>query len=585
MSQKLRRRTPAVALAVALIAGLAVLASPASTSAPIRATAPAAAAAKPPSIVMILMDDFSMDLLPTMPNAMRMVRQGASFSNSFVADSLCCVSRAALLTGQFPHNNGVFTNNPNSYTNPVGGWAAFKKNGDMSRAFNVALRNRGYYTGFMGKYLNGYEPARVNGRLVAPEKPTGWDSWRPIYGDGYKQWGWYYSTVQSGRNVLAWRPRSRKDSDYSTNVMSTWAVDFINRTKGAAKPYFLEVSTYGTHSRTFGTAHRDDPLFPPAFYDRPGHAKRYGNCGLVACPNMDVRRLPGFNDDRTDNTPVYADGTRATAWQPNDVVVHADTENSRYRTRAQMAQSIDRLIGRVRASVAPNTYVVLTSDNGYHLGQHRLRLGKSTPYSSDAQVPMVVVGPGVVPGARSQVINNVDVASTFEEIAGLAPADHRAGSSFLPALRSPAASSNRYAFFEHTYSRTNPDTDPDADSDVGGSSVTLPSYLAVRSKDALLVRWDLDKSYAGTNYAYELYDYRVNRYEKTNLYARLRNEPWVQDMQNRIEQYSTCAPAECRDLARGDDPASTEAPAPEAPPLGEPAPADIAQPQEEPVTQ
>ena len=550
MSHASRRRLPVWLLATALVVGLAVGSAPASSSAPAPA-APVAAAAKPPSVVLILRDDFSMELLSTMPNAMKMKRQGASFANSFVADSLCCVSRAALLTGQYPHLNGVYTNNPNSSTKPMGGWRAFTANGDMAKSFNVALRSRGYYTGFMGKYLNGYDVSTVNGRRVQPPKPDGWDAWRPIYGAGYKQWGWLYSVVQSGKMVLGQRPLSRRDSDYSTNVLSSWATSFINRTKNSAKPYFLEISTYSTHSRTFGRAHRDDPLFPPAYYDRPGHYRKYGNCGLVACPKMDVRKLPGYNDDRIDNTPVYPDGTRSKPWQPNDVVVNADVENGRYRNRAQMAQSVDRLIGRVRAAVGPNTYVFLTADNGYHLGQHRLHLGKSTPYTTDVQVPMLVVGPGVVPGARSQLVANVDLASTFETIAGATPRADRAGTSFLPALRDPKVAGSKYTFFQHTYSRTNPDTDPDADSDIGGNSVTLPSYLAVRSKTALLVRWDLDKTFAGTDYAYELYDYTANAYERTNVYARYRNQPWVQDLQDRIERFAVCTPAQCRDLAEG----------------------------------
>ncbi|MEO5709211.1 MAG: sulfatase-like hydrolase/transferase [Nocardioidaceae bacterium] len=540
-----RRRLPALGFAAALVAGLAL--GPTASPAPVGQ--PAAAAVKPPSIVLILMDDFSTELLATMANGQRMKSQGASFTNSFVADSLCCVSRSALFTGQYPHLNGVYTNNPNSSTKPVGGWRAFKANGDMAKSFNVALKSAGYYTGFMGKYLNGYDVRDVDGQKVAPEIPTGWDSWRPIYGAGYKQWGWRYSASTAFTKFLGKRPLTRKDSDYSTNVMANWGVNFVKRHQADAKPYFLEISTYGTHSRTFGTAHHDDPLFPPAYADRPGRTKKSGNCGLLACPNMSVRNLPGFNDDRIDNTPVYADGTRAQAWQPNELVVNSDLENRRYRNRAQMAQSIDRLIGRVRATVGPNTYVVLTSDNGFHLGQHRLHYGKSTPYSSDAKVPMVVVGPGVTPGSRSQVIGNVDLAPTFETIAGLTPSAERAGSSFLPSLQDPAAPGNTYTFFEHTYSRTNPDTDPDFDSDLGGSSVTLPSYLAIRSKDALLVRWDLDKSSTGTDYAYELYDYTVNPYERTNVYARSRNLPWVQDMQAKLERYATCTPEQCWALA------------------------------------
>ncbi len=510
-----------------------------------------AAAAKPPSIVLILLDDFSTELLPTMPNGMQMTREGASFKNSFVADSLCCVSRAALLTGQYPHVNRVFTNNPNSSVNPLGGWVAFKRYGNPPKSVNVALRNGGYYTGFMGKYLNGYDVSTVNGARVAPEKPEGWDSWQPIFGGGYKQWGWWYSTDKGGESSLAYRPVTTSDSDYSTNVLSSWATTFINRRKSAQKPYFLEIATHSTHSIVSGRAHPDDPLFPPAYLDRPGFAKRNGNCGLVECSTMDVRELPGYNDDRLDNTPVYPNGRTARPWQPNELVVDPTRENRRYVNRAQMAQSVDRLIGRVRAAVGPNTYVFLTSDNGFHLGQHRLLLGKSTPYTTDSKVPLVVVGPRVTPGSRSQIVGNVDLAPTFETIAGVTPRSDRTGRTFLPILRNPAATGNRYTFFQHTYSRTNPDTDPDADTDIGGSSVTLPSYVAVRSKNLLLVKWDLDKSYAGTDYAYELYDYRKNAYERTNLYAKNRRKPWVQELRTKIEQFSVCTPAQCRALAAG----------------------------------
>ena len=74
------------------------------------------------------------------------------------------------------------------------------------------------------------------------------------------------------------------------------------------------------------------------------------------------------------------------------------------------------------------------------------------------------------------------------------------------------------------------------------------------SKDALLVRWDLDKSYRGVDYAYELYDYRLDPYERTNVFARYRNEPWVQDMLTKLRQYATCTPAQSRALALGQDP-------------------------------
>src|SRR5919197_5436569 len=72
-----------------------------------------------PNIVLILMDDFSTELLETMPNALQMRSDGAYYKNAFVIDSLCCPSRAALFTGQHPIQPAVLTNTANNPTNPI----------------------------------------------------------------------------------------------------------------------------------------------------------------------------------------------------------------------------------------------------------------------------------------------------------------------------------------------------------------------------------------------------------------------------------------------------------------------------------
>src|SRR5262245_27444277 len=108
-----------------------------------------------PDMVLILMDDFSLELLATMPQAQRMQTEGATYDNAFVIDSLCCSSRAALLTGQTPHQTGVRTNTANDPANPIGGFRAFERYGNPERSFNVALSDSGYTTGFTGKFLNG----------------------------------------------------------------------------------------------------------------------------------------------------------------------------------------------------------------------------------------------------------------------------------------------------------------------------------------------------------------------------------------------------------------------------------------------
>src|SRR5688572_3462677 len=90
-----------VALGTTIIATTAVL--PSAPAAPV----PEAPPGGRPNIVLVLMDDFSLELLATMPEAQRMVAEGASYRNAFVVDSLCCPSRAAILTGQAPHHTGV----------------------------------------------------------------------------------------------------------------------------------------------------------------------------------------------------------------------------------------------------------------------------------------------------------------------------------------------------------------------------------------------------------------------------------------------------------------------------------------------
>ena len=115
--------------------------------------------ARRPSIVLVLMDDFSLDLVDTMRSAETMRRAGADYAHAFVVDSLCCVSRASLLTGQYPHQTGVLTNTANTPNpvGPVGGWEAFEAYGNEERSFPVRLQQHGYTTGFVGKFLNQYE--------------------------------------------------------------------------------------------------------------------------------------------------------------------------------------------------------------------------------------------------------------------------------------------------------------------------------------------------------------------------------------------------------------------------------------------
>ncbi len=512
-------------------------------------TAAVAAADPRPNIVLVVVDDFSMDLLSTMRHAREMRRTGASYRHSFVVDSRCCPSRASLLTGQYPHQTGVLGNvDTPSPEGPTGGFAAFEAHGNFERSVNVQLKASGYTTGFVGKYLNEYS---------GQTRPPGWSSWRAIIGGAYDGWGFRSTIIRDGALQVREHPtppesanEARKDRAYAGRVTKEMAVRFIRSHRDDPAPYFLAVAPYAAHSRvTSGGAYPGDPLFPPAFRDRSGDG-----CGEQRCRRLDARDLPGFADPQGDNRPRYANGEPARQWR-RAVNPPAARLTSDLRNRARMAQSIDRLLARVLDTVDRNTYVLLTSDNGLHLGQHRLGRGKGTPFTSDVRVPLLVVGPGVRPGARDEVVSNIDLAPTFEDLAGLTPAPYRSGWSLVPTFGNPGLNRRDATFIEHVdVPREDSTADPDVPFDSAIKSV--PSYTAVRTRGALLVRFDLDPTRDGVDHAWEYYEYSRVNWEKTNKYGRSAHAARIERLTRKIERFDACTasvrndvvPAECRSI-------------------------------------
>jgi arylsulfatase A-like enzyme len=499
---------------------------------------PAAGRAGPPNIVVVMLDDFSMDLVQTMRSVQRMRKAGASYPHTFVTDSLCCVSRSSFFTGQYPHQTGVRTNTSNKGTSTLGGWPAYDTHGNPERAFNVRLQQQGYTTGFVGKFLNEYEWAP--GRALPPVVP-GWSTFNTVFGSAYDGWDFASTSVVNERMQLVQHPAppasasdATKDKAYAGTVIGDLAMDFLARGEAADAPYFLEVALYAPHNRTNPEGHYPgDPLFPPMFRDRAGER----SCGRVACAKLTVDDLPGFGDDRRDNRPRTATGQRARAWNTGPTL-GAATAVRDLRDRARMAQSADRLVAKILRSVGPETYVVLTSDNGFHLGQNGLGRGKGTPYDTDVRVPLLITGPGVVPGSRAEVTSNIDLAPTFEELAGLAPAPFRSGVSLVPTLAQRAPARRSYAFLEHTQ-QTMTGRDPDA-AFSGSELDRIPSYTAVRSRSALLVRLDLDPRRRKTSWGFEFYHYGRDGFERRNTFASPKRQEEVATLMARLTAFDGC---------------------------------------------
>jgi len=431
------------------------------------AVAPAGAAESSPprpNIIFVLTDDLSANLLPYMSNVEAMEKEGATFSNYFVTDSLCCPSRASIFTGKFPHNTGVFKD---------GGLDGFNAHGYESQTFALALQQAGYTTAMMGKYLNKYKPRRDG---VA----KGWNEW-DVGGSAYDEFN--YELNQNGRVVKF----GHKPEEYLTDVLSNMANLFIR--SHANGPFFLEVATFAPH-RPYVPAPRDADKFPKLVYER---SAAYGARPDNAAPQW-LKDIP-----------------------PLDGAAIAQIDKV-FRKRVQSVQAVDRMIGEIRAALAAtghtkDTFIVFSSDNGLHMGEYSLRPGKQTPFDIDIKVPLIVIGPGVRVGRVIDLFaENIDLCPTFTEIAGSSAPTVPDGTSLLGLLTGDLLPENwrDAVLIEHHHHEDSFLSDPDEQENSAGRPTT---YEALRSQNSLYVE------YADNEISY--YDLSRDPFELKNIAATL----------------------------------------------------------------
>ncbi|NLU71919.1 sulfatase [Streptomyces sp. HNM0575] len=403
-----------------------------------------------PNIVHVQTDDLSWNLVRYMPHVQQMQKKGVTFSNFFVTDSLCCPSRSTGLTGQYPHNTGVFTNNGND-----GGYGAFNKKGNEKKCFAPALQDAGYRTGFMGKYLNGYQPADENG-TSKPYVPPGWDEW-DVAGNGYPEFD--YDLNENGRV----KHYGHEPQDYLTDVMAKKASSFVDSSAKAKKPFMLQLTPFAPHSPS-----------TPAPRDRDEY------------PSLKAPRTEAY-----DKAPKPAPD-----WQKDVKPLTAKEKKQidrKFAKRVRSVQAVDKMIGDLQdqlkeKGLADDTYFVFGSDNGFHMGEHRLRPGKQTAYDTDVNVPLMVTGPAVPSGERvSELTENTDLNPTFLDLAGVKPPPSVDGSSLAELLRGKPGEDWRESVLVEHHNAKSKKGDPDAAPRKNHGDP--PSYEALRTSDSLYVEY------------------------------------------------------------------------------------------------
>lgn len=351
---------------------------------------PASPRPMPPNIVVILTDDQSPETIPAdppvMPKLQAMIEDPNDdwirFENAYVTIPLCCPSRASILTGQHPHHTGVLTNADGGLLDP-------------SSTIATWLKEAGYTTALVGKYLNGYP----FGRAATP--PPGWDRWiAKIQGDStsvYRNFG----LSEQGFPVAYEGPDS-----YTTDVFADAATDFVASAPDDA-PFFLYFAPTAPHSpRTPARDYRGswtDEIPRPASFDEADVSDK---------PEW-VRRIPPADADERARLD--------------------DARRAEYETLRSVDDAVADLIDALRdRGVLDDTVLFFLTDNGFAFGEHRWD-AKSCPYDACVRTPFLVRYPGATSRTEVGLVSTVDIAPTLAAIArtSAGPID---GTSLVPIL-------------------------------------------------------------------------------------------------------------------------------------------------------
>ena len=353
------------------------------------------------NILFFLCDDTDLILGGTDPlvkSRSWIADRGATFNNAFASTPLCCTSRATILTGRYMHNHNVV-----NITEEGGCHSQEWVDGlEATSTYAKLIHDTGLYkTSHSGKYDNSYHNES--------QIPPGWDDWNTKSNDIP-----FYYNYSISANGIRERHGDNYALDYSNDLYTNRTMDFLNTLNSSSQ--FLAVIG-------FDASHYD---FIPA----PQYANEF--------ETIQAPRNPNFNYVEPQEFAKHwlVSGLHRPL---NQSAIDRIDEmyRDRLRTMLSVDDAIDQIMSHLEArNMLDDTFVIFTSDHGYHFAEHGLPEAKLQLYESDIRIPLWISGPGIPP---SQIVDElavtIDLAPTFLDMAGVPIPDDMDGISLLPLLQ------------------------------------------------------------------------------------------------------------------------------------------------------
>lgn len=403
-----------------------------------------------PNILFLFSDDHAceaisaypggrLDELAPTPSIDRIANEGLLFENSFCANSICGPSRACILTGKHSHLNG-FLDNGTQFDG-------------YQQTFPVLLQKAGYRTSMIGKWHLG-------------TNPVGFHHWEVLPGQGN-----YYNP-----DLKQMDGTTKRYPGHCNDVVTAIALNEIEKAKNSKEPFMI-MAQYKAPHRNWAPAKRHLTLFDDVNFPEPdslfddysnrsktlhdqtmsiakdmywGHDMKFHGENLFpkhfakGLPNREYQRMTEEQKKAWDaayapkNEKLIA---QMKAGELSDKEI-LQWKYQRYlkdylRSIRSMDEGIGIILDELEASgLAKNTIVIYSSDQGFYLGDHGW-YDKRWMFEESLKMPFIIRWPEVIaPGKTTKaLIQNIDYAPTFLDLAGAEIPSDMQGRSLLPMLK------------------------------------------------------------------------------------------------------------------------------------------------------